>query len=285
MMQIRMVEKIITILLFSTCLVDGIFAQNKVLAEYDTLLEDLKNINTFGYKGMITDYQPAFQYPYFEGQRIRTMNEENFAIQGKGFFKVYDKKNNRYLYTRCGMFIMSGNEYHTTDGFILITKIVPINEDLKEDDSTKISKYIGNLVFPTDETKFIRIGKYFLFTSEKVLQDQIILNKYLELSTVNVLRTLTRMIFILRSCKEKVDKRYFGDIETKLFILENLWKLTLTQESNKKVEATTYFFYDLSFPGAFHPRMISDDNIDWQRRTFYYYTILDVAPYLERTYF
>lgn len=262
---------------------------NSILIEYDTLLEDLSNIKTFGYKGIIPNSTSELLFPYINGHNIVDGSQESFAIQGKGFFKVYDKTNNKYYFTRCGMFFNINGEYHIHDGtgFRLVSKINPVEKKIakEQDDYYKFNTSTCDLYYPANENEFTRQGKYFIFSDVKELKNQTLLNGYLELSTVDVLKTITRMLFILKNIEGKNGNYGISGIGTKIFILESLWKITLDRKANGMIEDNTYLFYDLSFPASSLREMPNIQDITWQRRTSFYYEILDMVSYLKRDYF
>ena len=283
-------RRITFVILFSFIFLKIVNAQDSLLSEYDNLVEDLSNIKTFGYKGIIPFSSEKLLFPYINGVQIWAGKKESYAIQGKGFFKVYDKKNNKYYYTRFGQFYKDGDDYYTFDalegyGYQLIGKVIPVNEERNKNDENvqKITTSTCDLAYPIDEAKFIRNGKYFSFSAVNILKDQILINGHVELSTVDVLKTLTRMLFILRKIEEDKKNTVLG-IKAKIFILESLWSLTLQKEANGVFESSTYEYYDKVFPSIFRSENLTSDDINWWRATYYCNSIIDIAPYLKRDY-
>lgn len=102
-----------------------IFANDRS-QHYDLLWRDLKNHRTIGYKGSI-EYDKKFSYiEYYSYQGIiqQSTSKTDLAIIGLGFFKVYDSKKDKFLYTRSGCFKINSEGYLVTEeGFFLYQKL------------------------------------------------------------------------------------------------------------------------------------------------------------------
>lgn len=91
-------------------------AQKSIEEEYSLLLEDLRNITTFGYKSFYKIEQEHINYDLGSSSTIQINNENNFAIIGEGFFKIYDESNKEIMFTRSGDFIRKGEDLYIKKG-------------------------------------------------------------------------------------------------------------------------------------------------------------------------
>lgn len=64
-------------------------------------------------------------------------------------------------------------------------------------------------------------GKYFSFDIEKKSQNFKIINNFVELSTVDPIRTIIEMLLLLNEMKEERTKK-ISNIEVKIYLLEKL---------------------------------------------------------------
>lgn len=163
---------------------------------YNSLVDDLKNACSYGYKGtnLETGEIDFSNYTGEEGYII-SHNDSSFYIQSyKGFFKVQNDKN-EFFYTRNGEFIKRGDDYYLAyANYKLSTKI----EDCKE-----YPEYKRTLIFhPTEKSKITRNGYLFIFSDVESCEEEIVSNR-LELPNIDSIKILLKMKSILIESPEQ----------------------------------------------------------------------------------
>ncbi|WP_456400652.1 flagellar hook-basal body protein [Mesoaciditoga sp.] len=187
-------------------------------AQVDTISNNLANVNSPGYKSDSISFKAMMKRPLYEANEFEkkkfigdtynavvvdtvqpnmqegtikeTHGKFDYAIEGRGFFAVRDGK--RILYTRNGSFGVSEQGY-LVDKFgreVLNASLTPVNVlngekpavfDVKNEE--KLQKVGDTSFVPTKES-----GKFILKPDAKVL------NGYLEMSNVNVVRQMVDLI-------------------------------------------------------------------------------------------
>jgi flagellar basal body rod protein FlgG len=224
--------------------------EHDLLEEYDMLLEDLEEYNSYGYKTVATGDSPGIHYYNRQGAIMGSSSKSNLAIDGRGFFKVYDPKRKRVYYTRNGSFQVS-----TKGNFILEEgyKLIPINANNKKliavkdirvtSDNTVILYTPGSnrslekieykvpLYEPSPGSRVKRIGNYFMFEKAVQTSESRIVTGALEASTAQFFSVVSRLIFILNRIKHtSSNQARIREIDTKLLILE---KMLMTEKKDR----------------------------------------------------
>ena len=233
-----------------------LFAEDKSVIEYNALFEDLINFKTIGYKagknqdrnfykkqGVITEYKDSYHklFVYF-----------SLAIEGNGFFKVYDEANKRFVYTRNGNFDIHNNQVVNMDGYVLypIIKVKGKNNITVDDEKKKLiiafydyedKSHPGvkkvdiidlELYQPAPNATISVQNEYLLFSEANQTKDYHIEINKMELSSTNVIKTLLGMYYNLNKLKEH--KYNVPDIDVKLELIKmNINKYTNIDKSDK----------------------------------------------------
>lgn len=157
---------------------------------YNSLVEDLENACSYGYKGIDLE-TGKIDFTNYTGEEgyILTSCDSNFYIQSyMGFFKVKNNKG-EIFYTRNGEFERRGNNYY------LVSGNYKLETDIK--DSAKNSLNKVTLIFhPTDKCKIERQGFLFTFSDVVSFEEEIIPNR-LELANIDSILILLKMKFFL----------------------------------------------------------------------------------------
>jgi flagellar hook protein FlgE len=238
--------KSIYILFILICMNILIYSNDNLYNNYVNSLEDLKNIDTYGFKAKnsIED----LNYLYNQGSLAITDRILDFSIKGKGFFKVINENENVIYYTRDGSFSLNNEGYLVNDrGYVLYPKIQfnqkKIDKMYMENSRTIIVpdgkntvKYEFKLFLPDEKTQVIRNGKLFKFEKTVEFNEIYIINKTLEMSTTDIESVIIKMIFILNSLDNTGDKK-ISELKTKVVIADKLfdavnhWNISISQEN------------------------------------------------------
>ncbi len=214
-------------------------AANGLAQRYTELHEDLVHVDEYGYKAHSNaDSIPAeHENCIVQGALEITDNSLDFAVMGKGFFKLWDEKGGRIFYSRNGGFALDaeGCVIQSTTGY----KLYPVLKCSRNmtgfafeqpnvlrvmSRSEEVQRYAFELYMPKDVKDVQRSeGSCYAFSSA-VRVDTTggdggrIMNGFLEMSTVSVQTTLIRMLFIL----ERMRSTGMGipGIETKIYLLK-----------------------------------------------------------------
>lgn len=110
---------------------------------YQKLVRDLENATTFGYKGLSLDRaDSSFFDPLVQGELITTDAMFDFAINGKGFFKVRDTRAGTEYLTRDGRFHANDDGLlASAQGFVLQPEM-----QIEDDDILSVDCVHDNLV-------------------------------------------------------------------------------------------------------------------------------------------
>ena len=158
---------------------------------YNSLVEDLLNAYSYGYKGIDLD-SGAINFNNIDDYSgyIYTNNENSFYIPSyKGFFMVENSDGEKF-YTRNGDFVKRENDYYLSFGeYKLASKIV------KNNIHTEVKTMIYH---PTSESSIERDGCIFKF-SETVASEEIIIPNKLELPNIDPINILIKMKALLSS--------------------------------------------------------------------------------------
>lgn len=157
---------------------------------YNSLVDDLLNACSYGYKGINLE-TGEIDFSNYTGEEgyIISHSETSFYIQSfKGFFKVQNDKN-EIFYTRNGEFVKRGDDYYLAYvNYKLSTKI----EECEENPGNK-----KTLIFhPTEKSKIIKKGNFFIFSDVEYHEEEIISNR-LELPNIDSIKILLKMKSIL----------------------------------------------------------------------------------------
>lgn len=296
---------IISFILFN-CL--SIFAANPLLVEYDLLYSDLKNYNTVGYKSYFNNYSniTSKTITFTQGSLGHSGNKFDFAIDGKGFFKIYDTSKKQFYLTRNGAFkIDSKSRIVTHQGFLLFPVIKLINDFLPKSilcDSygtlymksfskpSHIKTYKINLYRPKKYAELIRVDSDFYKFKTLIKISPKLHQGFLETSTVNINKVTTRMLFILNEIKI-TQKNTIPGLVTKIFFLKQLL-------SNHNISMQNLLMYKKLNTISSHILRISDKikkvkppleydkfpNISFFERAAFFSFLDNIIPFLERKY-
>lgn len=200
-------RRLIALIICIFCLITSQVHSNEF---YNSLVDDLLNICTYGYKGinLETGEINFINYTGPEGY-ILVSNDTSFYIQSyKGFFKVLND-NNEVFYTRNGEFIKRGNDYYLAyEDYKLATEII------KNDQTDVVTTIIYH---PKASSQIKRNGCLFLFTEVECFEEEIIPNR-LEIPNVDAIQILLKMQLILKDDSE----RYSIKLEIINRMLDNL---------------------------------------------------------------
>jgi flagellar basal body rod protein FlgG len=210
--------------------------------KYFLLLTDLLNANTNGYKSHLLDINIEKKQIYEEriGKNINfsqgalkfTNSELDFAINGRGFFKILLKDGN-IAYTRNGEFTIDKetNEIITMDGYRLFdsikikpgfTRLIIDNEHLittlYENGEEMNNGYLNIYAIDTEKLEYsdyyIGIRKIFLYCgNEEIISDDRIYNKIIECSNVSTADTIVQLITVCRLLGMKFEEMNEENIE------------------------------------------------------------------------
>lgn len=252
--------KCIFIGLFFIFQVNVVFADSDILSlEYNKLYQDLKHTTSIGYKSQIhlgSDTNKS--QGMIINNKINYYVNTNFnverwpvamAIRGKGFFKVYDVKQNRSYYTRNGEFYIDNRGYIVNhDGFTLQPEIklsssfirnvyidefgnniIVVDFENEQNKPNECIKYVIKLYLPVNNENIIQNGIYYEFKGEQYNGKYSIEGNAVELSTSDPIAILLRMKFIL--LKGKNDTTAIKDARVKIQIIELLLKKIQSMEN------------------------------------------------------
>ncbi len=234
--------------------------------EYDFLYTDIRNIGTFGYKCTLEDSGKSKGIPIFnQGALQKTAATFDFAVVGKGFFKVLDE-NGKVFYTRYG------HLHFTTDFQLVIlcnekTYFLPIKslessfllENLKiyrngkfesqyvEKNNTIETEELGNIqLYDITVENIASYNGLVIQTKEdppKITEEDAgeFYQGFLEQSNVFLTPTLLRMLFLL----EQMNDSQIKCKETKTYIIKHLIENNFQENFRKGLEENLYTFKDL----------------------------------------
>lgn len=174
--------------------------QNNENILLEVAIQDLANIETYGYRSPILDVNT-------QASLKSTRGSFDLAITGVGFFKFHDRENDRFLYSRNGS--LRGNENGELvnfDGYILQPKIQLsdyslINNSNNKDGLNFISRNVK--IYNASNGQIVREGNYFHIENTIEVKDSHVLQGFLELSNIDPLDALLTIERILKSEKEK----------------------------------------------------------------------------------
>ncbi len=232
-----------TLSLFSLALAISAQRGNEEIpyGRYEELKEDLGAFYRVGYKDNyreITEIKEIRQ-----GQLIETTNVLDSAVVGDGFFKVRDPQTGSLFYTRNGQFTLNLNrEITTIEGYILepVLQIDSFNFD--------VVKSVKLYVPSEGESLSSLDGIYFNFANEQEVVAPVVLSKKLESSTVDLQSTAIRMMEILERISQEPPKLQPDGIQTKIFLLKELFRASLEYPLQfDRGESSGYFSEDGTF--------------------------------------
>jgi hypothetical protein len=237
-----------------------------------TLIYDLENIYTVGYKPIDTVEK---EYTFIQGSFAK-QDGFCFAIQGDGFFKIYDDKGNEF-YTRSGFFIFDEyGELITTGKLKLDNRINTKGKIIKNifidtGGNLKINYIDGrNEVFqmelyvPEKESKNICHGNYYSFSKVRKMTGSKFVYGFLELSAVDGFLTVLKLQkalyeLYINGVISKIEYEYniqiLGQLQNYI-LMESFYKLEDSYASfvRQTIQIHTYdyihnfiSFLDLSF--------------------------------------
>lgn len=176
----------------------SVYAQSN--GYYNSLVNDLLNACSYGYKGTDLD-TGEIDFSNYSGDRgyIITSSDTNYYIQSsKGFFQVRNN-DNEVFYTRNGEFVKRGDSYYLVYGnYKLNTQIIDYPNDS--------GKRTTMIFHPSDSSSIIRKGALFIFSEVECYEEEIIPNR-LELPNINPIRILLKMkSFLIESHKNYIEQ-------------------------------------------------------------------------------
>jgi hypothetical protein len=201
-------------LFFAIILLSVVTVFGEIDSSYRELVYDLANAATYGYKGLSLDRaDPVYFDPLLQGEFAYTDRMLDFAINGKGFFKVIDPKTGEAYFSRNGRFHTSNNNsLVTTEGYILQPEIRIENDEIIEVDC------INENIIITYKAIGIKKYRVHLYGSEKIMHCEIpalytfanefeynglehslkaVFPKTLEMSTTNIISVLKNMKILI----------------------------------------------------------------------------------------
>ncbi len=197
---------------------------------YNSLVDDLKNACSYGYKGInLETGEIDFSNCTGDEGYIISHSETSFYIQSyKGFFRVQNDKND-FFYTRNGEFIKRGDDYYLAyANYKLSTRI----KDCENNSSNK-----RTLIFhPTEKSKIIRNGNLFVFSDVECREEEIISNR-LELPNIDSIKILLKMKSILNESSEKY--------QTQLEIINRMLDVLIDDKMHEYYTSRNYLQFDL----------------------------------------
>lgn len=201
-----------------------------IKTEYDLLVNDLSNINTYGYKGHFDlainkgQTEPAI----VQGRLIKTDIPTDIAVLGNGFLGV-NLDNGKIAFTRNGrMTIDSAGElllldkYHTgihvpEDSYrVAITG----NGDVFSIKKDEIKVFIGTIIiYKLDAASIMELGNGLYISNRPQIENESrIIQGCLEESSVSVEKTLYRVLYLL----EKDEQNEIVNNEYKVFLVKTV---------------------------------------------------------------
>jgi len=219
--------------------------------QYDILYNDLVNFNQYGYRSQMGGFSTKNRQSsdLMISPNWIPFDKYAFYILGEGFFKLYDAKNDRYLYTRNGQFYLSKNhivinkdDYQlmpaidVSAGWGSSTKQSPapnvilqlndyllFNFEYEDQKPGKSLTFKMQLYKPAKDSTIVQNGIYYSFSKSEPVEGidaYHLIQGYLERSNVNTLNTIFGMYGLLLEMKRQSIP--FPCIDEKLFILKNL---------------------------------------------------------------
>jgi flagellar basal body rod protein FlgF len=201
----------------------NVYANEDPLDEYNILYNDLINFDIFGYKSSwdISNSRGSEKINVSQGVLMRTWADTNFAIAGRGFFKI-KLENDMIGYTRYGDFHMGFGDseseftlrtgrhgYQLYDPITIPRNTVTLRLERNVlyaflPDDTKVE--VGQVnIYEINEEKLIRYRESIFVTSDnydsQIIVDSRIITGCVEMSNVLILETLLRMHIILWDLK------------------------------------------------------------------------------------
>ena len=202
------------------CLVWGslMFSQELLITDY---IDDLYSYAAIGYKS-----KAEKRYSQ-QGSILYTDNKNDFAITGKGFFKLINPHTGDILYTRNGRFIRDeNNNYYSLTGY-------------------KVSYENNNFqiyIFSDEDAPSFCDGTYLKSKFMKICKDAVIINNALELSNVYPLETMRKLESLLEQYRlnQELSDYLISLVLNELKILKKMY--TEFENSNKTEDLYNYLF-------------------------------------------
>jgi len=171
------------------------------ISGYNSLLNDLFNYNTIGYKSFASFGADS---SFIQGPLIETKNSLTFALQGNGFIQISDDL--KTYYTRCCFFSLDENgQFRMGNGMLFLPSfkidvskryeiVFSINNKVivKYEDGSR-SEAIIELFIPASNSKIISYGNYYSFSKINRIETAKVLQGFIEQSVVNVPKTILQM--------------------------------------------------------------------------------------------
>lgn len=223
-------------------------SQEETISEYNLLLEDLSNINSFGYRAYDIK-QKKFKYDT-QGSFEQTDQTLDLAIEGKGYFKLINPKNNQTFYTRNGQFKINSKRYIINkDRYYLFPKFKFeknfVIDSIRIQDSKILYLTVGNKDYKSSEKiilfeckdlhKITRDNIYFLCNKGLYTHSYRIHQGFLERSNADTLEIILRMNLLLLNLKNFETNIKPEFIDYKIKLLNDLKNMILTEELNSRL--------------------------------------------------
>ena len=238
--------------------------------EYDCLYKDLRNLSTFGYKDTLdyntgkSDGTPILT----QGRFYQTSLNTDFAINGKGFFKVLDE-NGKIFYSRYGYLIINTDSRLAIrcNNKIYYLPVEPLPDSYSYEEiriysngniaskyytgnNSKVSKVLGTIELYDITADNIKSYDGFVIQTKnepEKIQNGRIIQGVLEGSSVYLNQTLLRMLFLL----EQMDKTLVKCKETKIYIIKHLMETDFQEYYQKLLTDDILGIHNLKYLDGF----------------------------------
>jgi len=244
---------LIIIYILVSCLLYG----DALMKEYSFLYTDLLNCFTYGYKSHFSDETKMAGeiINLQQGYLVKTNWKSSFAIQGCGFFRIR-MKDGEIAYTRNGDFVISEdgrfvskNGYTLDSDFTLELSYVPDSIKVSQDGNYEY-EYINNKrqhekrfgsikIYAISQNQIDREKNSVIYVKNQEMIKQEtkskIIQGFLEMSNVDSLRLLFRMLFLIEMEKRRDQEE--NSWNTKEYIVKDL--ITLFHQG---IEKRIYLF-------------------------------------------
>ena len=197
---------------------------------YNSLVEDLLNCCSYGYKGInLESGEIDFSNNVNTNSFIISNNNSSFYIPSmNGFFKV-KTSDDKIFYTRNGDFIKRGEDYYLSFGDYKLATIIKDYD--KESEAKKTLIY-----HPKDNSSIIRNGCLFFFSDVDCYEEEIIPNR-LELPNTDPIRILLKMKAVL--------KDFQGDYNVQLDIINCMLNTLIEDKMHEYYIQRSFSQFDL----------------------------------------
>ena len=227
-------------------------------------------MSTFGYKGTLdyntgkSDGTPILTQGCFYQTSLNT----DFAINGKGFFKVLDE-NGKIFYTRYGYLIINTDSRLAircnNKIYYLSVESLPNSYSYEEiriysngnieskyymGNNSKVSKVLGTIELYDITADNIKSYDGFVIQTKnepEKIQNGRIIQGVLEGSSVYLNQTLLRMLFLL----EQMDETFVKCKETKIYIIKHLMKTDFQEYYQKLLTDDILGIHNLKYLDGF----------------------------------